>query len=335
MISVSIIVPCYNEERTIHMLLGALIEQDYPLEEMEVIIADGLSTDQTRNEIDKFRKNHSELSVKVINNEKRTIPAGLNKAITHANGDFIIRLDAHSMPERDYISNCVKDLTDGLGENVGGIWMIRASGSGIWARSIAVAASHRLGVGDASYRYTDKPNYVDTVPFGAFKRELIEEIGYFDETLLTNEDYEFNARIRKNGGRIWLDPSIKSTYFARSTITELAQQYWRYGYWKARMLRRYPRTLRWRQLLPPVFVLSLILFGILALLIPLTKWIFILELTIYLSALVIAGIHSALEKGDIGLLIGLPVAIATMHIAWGSAFLWSMLQQLLTGRSDG
>jgi glycosyltransferase involved in cell wall biosynthesis len=335
MISVSIIVPCYNEERTIHLLLEALVEQDYPLEEMEVIIADGLSTDQTRDEIDRFRNNHSKLSVKVIDNEKRTIPAGLNKAISNATGNFIIRLDAHSMPERDYISNCVKDLTDGLGENVGGIWMIRASGTNIWARSIAVAASHRLGVGDASYRYAEKSGYVDTVPFGAFKRNLIKEIGPFDETLLTNEDYEFNARIRKNGGKIWLDPSIRSTYFARSTIAELAQQYWRYGYWKARMLRRYPRTLRWRQLLPPAFVLSLILFGILALVIPLTKWIIILELTIYILALVIAGIKTALAKGDIGLLIGVPVAIATMHITWGSAFLWSMLQQLVAGRNNG
>ena len=99
---------------------------------------------------------------------------------------------------------------------------------------------------------------MDTVPFGAFRRSLIDKIGLFDETLLTNEDYEFNTRIRQSGGRVWLDPEIVTVYYARSTLRDLARQYWRYGYWKFRMLRRYPDTLRWRQALPPLFVASLI-----------------------------------------------------------------------------
>ena len=126
------------------------------------------------------------------------------------------------------------------------------------AQSIAAAASHPLGVGDALYRHASKASQVDTVPFGAFKRELLALVGFFDESLLTNEDYEFNTRIRKSGGTIWLDPAIRSVYFARPTLAALARQYSRYGFWKWRMLRRYPETLRWRQGLPPLFVLSLL-----------------------------------------------------------------------------
>ena len=144
------------------------------------------------------------------------------------------------------------------GDNVGGVWEIRP-GADTWiAKSIAVAAAHPLGVGDALYRHTNQSAEVDTVPFGSFRRALIDRIGYSTKSLLTNEDYEFNARVRKAGGRIWLDPSIRSIYFARSTLLELIHQYWRYGFWKWRMLRRYPDTLRWRQALPPLFVLSVI-----------------------------------------------------------------------------
>jgi len=166
---------------------------------------------------------------------------------------------------------------------------------------------------------------VDTVPFGAFKRELIERVGKFDETLLTNEDYEFNARIRKANGRIWLDPSIRSVYFARSTLQELARQYWRYGYWKWRMLRRYPDTLRWRQALPPSFVLSILGLTAVSIFVPFVWFVLIGELLLYLSILFLAGIRSAVQKNNPFLMIGLPLAISVMHISWGSGFLWSIL----------
>ena len=140
---------------------------------------------------------------------------------------------------------------------MGGIWDIQPQGKGWQARAIAAAAAHPFAVGDAYYRFTRAAQEVDTLPFGAFRKSLIERIGAFDEDLLTNEDYEFNVRLRKSGGRIWLDPAIRSVYFARSNLLDLARQYWRYGFWKVRMLRRHPNTIRWRQSLPPLFVLSL------------------------------------------------------------------------------
>jgi glycosyltransferase involved in cell wall biosynthesis len=323
--SVSIIIPCYNEQSTICLLLGALYGQTYPRQEIEVVIADGLSSDGTRAEIASFQQEHPDFLIRVVDNPRRNIPSGLNCAIAAAQGRFIVRLDAHSIPRPDYVARCVSALEQGLGDNVGGVWDIRPQRQDWLARSIAVAAAHPFGVGDARYRYTEQAQAVDTVPFGAYRRELVERIGPYDERLLTNEDYEFNTRIRMAGGVIWLDPSIRSIYFARPTLSELARQYGRYGYWKARMLRRYPAAIRLRQALPPAFVLSLLVFGVMAVWIPLVRWIIVIELASYALILFLAGIQMTLKNRDISLLIGVPLAIATMHFAWGSAFLWSVL----------
>lgn len=323
---VSVVIPCYNEQSTIRLLLMALREQTFPIAEMEVIIADGMSSDGTRDVITVFQKAFPDVNVHVVDNTVRSIPSALNRAIEVSHGEIIVRLDAHSKPYSDYIENCVKDIEAGLGDNVGGVWEIQP-GADTWiARSIAVAAAHPLGVGDALYRHAKFAAEVDTVPFGSFKRNLINRIGFFDETLLTNEDYEFNTRVRKAGGKIFLDPSIRSVYFARSTFVELVRQYWRYGYWKWRMLRRYPDTVRWRQALPPLFVLSLIFLVVFSFFIPLFKFVIAMEVLIYFSIMLIAGIWAGLRLGEPSLVVGLPLANSIMHISWGSGFLWSVLK---------
>src|SRR6266545_2977973 len=293
---VSIIVPCYNEQSTIRFLLDALYEQTYLRAGMEVIVADGISMDGTRDVIVAFQKDFPDLSIRIVDNAKRSIPSALNRAIEVA-----------------------------CGENIGGIWEIRPGAETWIAKSIAVAAAHPLGVGDALYRHTKHAAEVDTVPFGSFRRTLIEKVGFFDESLLTNEDYEFNARVRKSGGKIWLDPSIRSVYFARPTLLELIRQYWRYGYWKWRMLRRYPDTLRWRQALPPLFVLSLIVLAVFSMFVPFARVLLAVELLLYFSIMILAGFYTAFRQRNTYLIFGLPLAISAMHIFWGSGFLWSML----------
>jgi glycosyltransferase involved in cell wall biosynthesis len=322
---VSVIVPCYNEQSTIRLLLDALHQQTYPRANMEVIVSDGMSQDRTREAIAAFQKDFPDLEVRLVDNPLRNIPSGVNRGIEASHGDLIVRFDGHAKPYPDYVENCVKAHGEGRGANVGGVWEIRP-GSDTWiAKSIAVAAAHPLGVGDALYRHTKQAAEVDTVPFGSFRRALIEKIGFFDESLLTNEDYEFNARVRKSGGKIWLDPSIRSVYFARATLLELIRQYWRYGFWKWRMLRRYPDTLRWRQALPPLFVLSLIVLFVLSIFVPLTRILLAGEILLYLSIMILAGFYSAFRQRKAYLIPGLPLAIPAMHIAWGSGFLWSML----------
>jgi succinoglycan biosynthesis protein ExoA len=330
MSSVSIVIPCFNEQTTIRSLLDAIYAQTFPRADLEVVIADGMSMDGTRAEIAAFADAHPDLHIAVVDNVKRAIPSGLNCALKEAQGEIIIRLDAHSIPYPDYVERCVADLETGLGENVGGVWEIRPGAQTWVANSIAVAAAHPLGVGDALYRHGTKPAVVDTVPFGAFKRELLALNGFFDETLLTNEDYEFNARIRKAGGKVWLDPSIRSVYIARATLPKLAKQYFRYGFWKWCMLQRYPNTLRWRQGLPPLFVLSVIGLGILGVFASLFRVLFAAEIIIYVFALISAGVQAAIRQKKFFLFLGLPAAISVMHISWGAGFLWSMIKGMFT-----
>lgn len=327
MITVSVIVPCFNEEDTIQQLLEAIHKQSYTLNEIEVIIADGLSTDRTREVITSFQLSHPDLVIKIVDNKKRIIPAGLNRAIETAQGNFIIRMDAHSIPNQDYIKNCIEGLEKNMGDNIGGIWKIQPGAKTWIAKSIAMAAGHPLGVGDALYRIGGVAQEVDTVPFGAFRRELIDKIGLFDENLLTNEDYEFNTRVRQSGGKVWMNPSIQSVYFARSKFRELAQQYWRYGYWKAQMLRRYPKTVRWRQVIPPVFVLAWIGLGLLSLIWLIARWMLAIIVILYAIVIFAAGIRISFKSKNISLSIGVPLAIATIHFSYGSALLWGLVKK--------
>ncbi|MCJ7722550.1 MAG: glycosyltransferase, partial [Anaerolineales bacterium] len=268
------------------------------------------------------------LSLCVVDSPKRIIPASVNQAIENAHGEIIIRMDAHSAPNPEYVERCVQALETGMGDSVGGVWDIQPGGKGWLADSIAIAASHPLGVGDAYYRHATQPGYVDTVPFGAFYRSLVQRIGMFDETLLSNEDYEFNTRIRQSDGRIWLDPAIRSIYFARTTLASLACQYWRYGYWKMRMVRRYPKSLRWRQALPPLFVLSLICGVILAFFIPFMWYLVTAEIITYITLLLVISLLMALGQRKAFLIVGLPMAITGMHLSWGSGFLWSIIANI-------
>ncbi|HEY5984644.1 MAG TPA: glycosyltransferase family 2 protein [Anaerolineales bacterium] len=320
----SVIVPCYNEQATIGALLAAIHDQTYPRERLEVVIADGLSEDGTRDAIAAFQQAHPTLSVRLVDNGKRTIPAGLNRAIGAAEGEFIIRLDAHSKPIPEYVQRCVEALQAGKGTNVGGVWQIVPGAKGRTAAAIAAAAAHPLGAGNALYRVGGAAGAVDTVPFGAFRRSLIDEIGGFDEQLRSNEDYEFNVRINKHGGVVWMDPAIKSTYYARTTLAALARQYWRYGFWKFRMLVRYPTSLRWRQAIPPTFVLAVLTLAAAAIFWTPALIALVIIGSVYALALLAASVQLSARAGDLLLLPALMLAFATVHFAWGGGFLASI-----------
>ena len=321
---VSMIIPVFNGENTIQDLLAAIYEQDFHLGDLEVIIADGMSTDGTRDKVSEYLDSVPELQVRVIDNPTRNRSAALNLGLRAAAGEYIMRMDAHSFPHPNYIKYCLKDLEAGLGDNVGGVIQVTAAVDNWIARSIAVAAAHPFGVGDAKYRTGSIAREVDTVPFGAYHKSLIDRIGGFDESLLINEDYEFNARVRRSGGKIWLNPEIKASYQARSTLSTLGSQYWNYGFWKLRMLLRYPETLRWRQL-AGLFVLSWIGLGFFAVWFAWARWLLLAEAVLYLGALFLAGAKAAVDKKEISLFIGLPLAISTMHFSWGSGFLVSLI----------
>lgn len=327
--TVSIIVPCLNEQRTIGMLLDAIFNQTYPVEDIEVVIADGFSTDGTREVVEQFANEHASLSILLVDNPKRIIPAALNVSIGHARGDYIIRLDAHSIPEPDYVALCIETIQKTGAANVGGAWEIKPAGEAWVARSIAAAASHPLGAGDARYRYKGDAGEVHTVPFGAFQRSWVDRVGEFNETLLSNEDYEYNYRLRRAGGKIWFDPAIQSVYFARKDLRELMVQYLRYGYWKAMMLAQNPESLRWRQALPAGFVFGLITLSVLALALPFTRIFLAIYVGVYAAITIGFGLVEALRRLDLGIVFGFPLALWVMHLAWGSAFFGGIIAWLL------
>jgi glycosyltransferase involved in cell wall biosynthesis len=315
-----VIIPCYREAGTIHRLLEGLLAQTYPVNRLEVVIADGLSDDGTRDQIAGFVRIHPDLDVKIVDNPLRIIPAALNAAITASRGEIVARLDGHSYPSPDYIETCVDLLEKGAGDMVGGGWQIEPGNSSWAARSIAAAAKHPFGVGDAYYRWATTAREVDTIAFWVLPRTWIDKVGLFDETLRSNEDYDFNSRFRAAGGRIWLDPSVACVYYARSTFGALASQYWRYGFWKARMARRKPETLRLRQILPPLCVLgavSVLATGTIA---HWVLWPLGGIVSLYLCALAAAAVQSARKCRQWDLVAGMPWAILIMHWVWAVAF---------------
>ncbi|MEA5078871.1 MAG: glycosyltransferase family 2 protein [Anaerolineaceae bacterium] len=332
---VSLIIPCYNEEKTITHLLESILAQTYPLADIEVILVDGLSTDATRAQIALFQGAHPQLDLKVIDNPKRIIPAALNLAIQAASTELIMRMDAHTIPAPDYVARSIADFDAGKGEDIGGVIDIRP-GSTTWiGRSIAVATRHPLGVGDAKYRWATSAGYADTVAFGLYAKSTFDKLGLYNEELLVNEDYEMNARLRASGGRIWINPEIRSTYYSRPDLSSLAKQYFTYGFYKFRMLKKYPQTLRWRQALPPLFV-----FGILMLLLLSVFWwfarvVFLSVAAAYLFILIAGCSQEAFKQKSPELLFGIPLAIMTMHFSWGSGFWWSAITGFKKGNHVG
>jgi succinoglycan biosynthesis protein ExoA len=329
---ISIVIPCYNEESTIGQVLDSLYHQTYPRSQMEVIVADGRSTDRSRDIIQAYAEAHPDLRIYLLDNPNRTTPSGLNVAIAHAKGELIVRMDGHSIPPPDYVERLVALQLAGKGDNVGGICKIEPRTDTPVAKVIARAWGHPLAVGDSWYRRQDAtPMYVDHVLFGTYRRETFGRLGGFNEALLTNEDYEMDARIRLAGGKVWLDPSIQVVYYPPATFRGLIRQYFRYGYWKLLMIWKYPSTLRWRQLLPPLYVLSVVGSVAIAPFWKVGAYLLMALLIPYISALVGAGILDAWRQRKGYYLWGLPVAIAIMHWAWGIGFLVRLGEVLIHG----
>jgi len=326
---VSIVIPCLNEERFIGKVLESLALQ-YEPGRFEIIVVDGVSTDRTRAVIAGFTSDNPDVQVQVIDNPERDIPRALNLGINGARGEIIVRMDAHSIPSPGYVRRCVKLLTESDAAVVGMPWKICAGDDSRMARAIALAVAHPFGIGDAKYRLNvSAATYVDTVPFGAFKKSLWHRLGGFNEKLLANEDYDFNYRVRKDGGLVLLDADEHCNYVARATLDDLAKQYWRYGSWKAQMVKLKPASLRWRHLVAPAFVVGLVLTGLLSL----VWWpgflLFVLTLGSYLLLAIVCSLQLALKQKDLALLFLLPLIFFSIHLSWGTSFVAGLFTRRL------
>lgn len=288
---VSVIMPVRNEARFIGRALRSLFNQTYPKDLMEIIVADGMSADETRSVVEQLAA-EADVPVKIVDNPKQIAPSGLNRAVEKASGEIIIRVDGHCEVDEDYVANCVDLLLAGKAEGVGG--PIETIGEGRHAEAIALAMSSPFGVGGSAFRtINDREMYTDTVAFPGYTREILSRAGAFDEELVRNQDDEYNYRIRELGGRILLSPAIRSRYFSRSTFSSLWRQYFQYGYWKVRVLQLHPGQMRTRQFVPFIFVTSLIILSIFSLFSTIGRWLLAGTVICYLIANVIAALKTS------------------------------------------
>jgi succinoglycan biosynthesis protein ExoA len=243
---VTIAMPCLNEEKYIEACLRSVMAQDYPKDRLEILVADGMSMDATREIIAAM----AELDPRIrrVDNPEKIQAAGMNHVIRAAKGDVIVRMDVHCEYAPDYVKKCIEALETSGAWNAGGAQRARAKT--LFQRALSAALDSPLGVGGARYRGADNEGFVDTVFLGAFRRKVFETVGMYDPKAVTNEDAELNQRIIDAGGRVYQSRQIVVCYYPRDSFRDLAKQYFKYGKGRARTLLKHKKLLSLRPAIP-------------------------------------------------------------------------------------
>ena len=320
---VSIIIPTFNEKQKITQCMKSLLNGEYPLDKIEFVIADGGSTDRTAEEIGRFADENPDVRVKVVENPNKTQGHGLNIAIENVeqNSEVILRVDAHSVYPKNYIYDCVKTLLSTNADNIGGVMV--PIGKTLVQKAVSFCMSHPLGVGNARFHLGNFSGYVDTVYLGCFKKEVFDKVGLFDPAMTPNEDAEFNMRIRKFGGSIYLNSDIRVSYFPRESISKLLKQYFNYGQGRCRTFKKHRTLTSFRQVIPPVWIILTLLFLVGSLFFKP----FLIPLFTYLLILASVSLYHAIVRRDGAILLSW-LCFVIMHYAWGLGF----LREILTSR---
>jgi succinoglycan biosynthesis protein ExoA len=318
--TVTVIMPIRNEAGFIRESLAAVLNQDYPADLIEILVVDGMSTDETCAIVSEIQSKHH--NIRLLENPGKVVPIGLNIALAQTRGEIFVRVDGHCVIQPDYIRRCVEYLEIENVDGVGG--PMETIGETPSSQAIALAMSSPFGVGGSAFRTVkDRRMFVDTVAFPAYKRETIRKVGPFDEELVRNQDDEYNFRLREMGGRILMTPDIRSRYYSRSSISGLWRQYFQYGYWKVRVMQKHPRQMSLRQFIPPAFVVSLVVLALLATISAPARILLAGIVGAYLIANLSAAVLTA-SRGGWRYLGYLPAAFATLHISYGAGFLYGL-----------
>lgn len=320
---VSVIMPVINEERHLRHSIDGILAQDYA-GEVEVVISVGPSKDRTREIADLIAREHP--NVIVVENPSGKTPSGLNAAISRSTGDVIVRVDGHAMIPGDYVRTGVEVLDETGADNVGGI--MAAEGTTDFERAVARAMTSKFGVGGASFHVGGEPGAALTVYLGCFRRDALDRVGGYDESMERAQDWEMNLRIRQTGGIVWFTPRMQVTYRPRPTLSTLARQYHDYGRWRREVARRHPETLSIRYLAAPLAVLGIALGFALGIagLVSGVGWLALIGFAApaaYLLANLAASAQSTFASPRLPWRSArmLPAVYATMHGAWGTGFL--------------
>lgn len=330
--TVTVIIPCRNEQRFIGSCLDSILSGDYPPELLEIIVADGMSDDGTRGVLQTFANRYTGApSVRIIDNPQKIVSTGLNRAIEHARGEIIVRMDAHTEYATDYIRRCVEVLEETGADNVGGAHRTRASG--YLQEAITLAFHSPFAVGGARSHNVDYEGPVDSVIYGCWRKKTLLKIGMFDEELVRNQDDELNLRINRGGGVVYQSAKILSWYQPRASLRALFRQYTQYGYWKVRVIRKHRIPASWRHLVPGAGVLGLLLLGILSLFLAPARMILSLSLMVYFSATLLASLLTCRQPARFKFIPILPIIFSLYHFGYGYGFLRGLVDFIILRRS--
>ena len=330
---ISIIIPTLNEEHYIAQCLDSILNARYSKEKMEVIVVDGMSQDRTRSIVQEYHKKYS--FIHLLENVDSYTPVGMNLGINASKGEYVFILSAHAQYAHDYFIKLVENIEKLNADCVGGVLITDVKNKNKKSSSVKEVLMHKFGVGNASFRTgSDKVKPVDTVAFGCYKRSTFEQYGVFDEKLIRNQDIELNKRIINGGGKIYLIPEVKCTYYAREDFMALAKNNYANGFWN--ILTAYHtktlNSLSLRHFIPLLFVLSLIIPLIGSFIVPQIVWIALFSLVSYLSLVIIISFRLKNSSNTIWHLI---VSFLTLHLSygWGSLMgIFSLLKKMLKGK---
>lgn len=327
---VTIVVPCRNEERYIVECLDSILACDYPADRLEVLVVDGMSDDGTRAVLADYAARNP--LVRMLDNPRRITPVALNLAIRAARGEVIVRMDAHVVYPRNYVSRLVAALDEFGADNVGAVLRTLPANQTAMGKAIATGMSHPFGVGTSYFRIgTDQPRWVDTIAFFCIRRATFDRVGMFDEELIRHQDGEFNARLIKSGGRILLIPDVVSYYYARATLRQVGRMFYQYGYFKPLVAKKLGRFMTVRQLIPPGFVLGLLVTGVAALLWKPALILFGLVAGSYAGIVLGSAVQTALKQGPaVG--AALAAVLPVIHVSYGVGFWRRVVELLLPSR---
>ena len=314
----SVIMPIYNEEKYIAKCLDSILDQDYPKEDMELLLCDGMSRDRTREIITEYQKKYP--WIQLLDNPRKIAPCAMNVGIKASKGDVIIRLDAHVTYPDNYFSLLVKKLNElPDAKNVGAICNTLPVNDTVVAQSIAAVLSSSFGMGNSHFRVgADKEMEVDTVPFGCFHRSTFDKVGLYDEELVRNQDDELNARIIKNGGKIYLIPELQCEYYARDTAKKVYKMFYQYGVFKPLVNRKLGSPATMRQFFPLCFVFGLLFGPVLCILVPVLWWAYFAVILLWL---LIATYFSVKESWDIKRILVQDWIYFVVHFSYGWGYI--------------
>jgi glycosyltransferase involved in cell wall biosynthesis len=327
---VSIVLPCRNEQGYIEACLQSALNQEPPEGGFEIIVADGMSTDGTREYLRKMARKHSQ--IRLLDNPGRIVSTGLNAAIGVARGEIIVRMDAHTSYAPDYVRQCLAVMNETGADNVGG--PMQTTAQTFMERAIRAVFHSALAVGGARSHQATYEGYVDTVIYGCWKKSVFDRIGYFDEELVRNQDDEFNLRLTRAGGKIYQSPRIRSWYHVRGSLAALFRQYMQYGYWKTLVIRKHRMPASFRHLVPGTFVASMCLLAAVGLFWSPALWAGIGLALLYFAVALMLSLFVAARTQWI-LLPVLPIVVGCFHLGYGYGFLRGVLDLVLLNNAPG